>query len=193
MDPYQLYMLSQGLGGGAVLAGAISQYGAYAQRGRAERNLLRADAGMLQYQAEDAIRRGEFESYRVLHMARQMVGKQRVGFAASGVKVDSGSAAKVVEDTATLGALDAAMIESNAIREAFGIKTRAISNRLAYRSSKIQQRMGQVNSVLQGIAGAATIGYQMNQASQTYNNTQAATGAGAESLGNLGRSVMRFW
>jgi hypothetical protein len=193
MDPYQLYMLSQGLGGGAVLAGAVSQYGAYAQRGRAERNLLRADAGMLEYQAEDAIRRGQFESYRVLHMARQMVGKQRVAYAASGVKVDRGSAAQVVEDTATLGALDAAMVESNAIREAFGIKTRAISNRLAYRSSKIQQRMGQVNSVLQGIAGAAQLGTQLNQAATTYGNTQAAIDGGYKSLGNLGRSAMRFW
>lgn len=193
MDPYQLYMLSQGLGGGAVLAGAVSQYGAYAFRGRAERNLLRADAGMLQYQAEDAIRRGEFESYRVLHMARQLVGKQRTGFAASGVKVDSGSAAQVVEDTATLGALDAAMIQSNAIREAFGIKTRAISNKLSYRTSKIQQRMGQVNSVLQGIAGAAGTAYGMSQASTTYGNTQSAIDSAYKAATNWGRSTMRFF
>jgi hypothetical protein len=45
--------------------------------------------------------------------------------AASGVDINSGSAADVQANTATIGALDEATIRNNAAREAFGYTTQA--------------------------------------------------------------------
>ena len=173
-------------GTGNALANAVGSYG----KGQAEARLYRSDARMAEYQAEDAIRRGDYEASRVLADARRLAGQQRVGFAASGVKVDSGSAAQVVEDTATLGALDATMMKNNALREAFGYKTKAIDSRMAARLSRLTGNLQAGASVAAGIAGGIDTGLKLNALSNYYSGL-SGVGAGAGYSQGVGAGVGR--
>jgi hypothetical protein len=181
VDPYETYMLSQGLSGFNMLAGSIGQAVGYFAFGDASAALGRMNQSLLELQARDAIQRGELESYRVLHMAREMVGKQRVGYAKGGVRVDTGSAAQVQEATATLGALDAATIQSNAIREAFGFKVRAIHSRLESRMAQNRALQEGSQSILQGLAGTVSTAARMDRVSNLYGGTKG------ESAGIVGK------
>ena len=72
-----------------------------------------------EWQAQDAIERGEVKEKQHRTKVDQLKGRQRSVLAASGVVVDDGSALDVLGDTAELGELDALTIRSNADREAY--------------------------------------------------------------------------
>ncbi len=74
-------------------------------------------------QANDAIRRGNVSAQQAMAQTKGVVGRARAGLAASGVQLDSGSAAQIQEQDSTIGALDAQIIRNNAAREAWGITT----------------------------------------------------------------------
>lgn len=79
--------------------------------------------------AEDAIARGEEAVDRHRTDVKRLIGSQRAALAASGVDINSGSAAAVQEDAAYLGELDAQTMLNNARREAFGYETQAANLR----------------------------------------------------------------
>jgi len=83
----------------------------------------RSDLAKLQ--AEDAIARGQEKESKHRMAVDQFIGKQRTGFAASGVKVDVGSAFGVIEESAYLGNLDALTIRYNAQKEAWAYESQA--------------------------------------------------------------------
>lgn len=172
-------LLLQGLTGAAGAANAFTNAYAQRARGKAEASLYGADARMADLQAEDAIRRGDVEANRLLYDARRLAAAQRVGYAASGVRVDQGSAADVIGDTATLGALDAAQLKNNAIREAFGYKTKALDSRLSAQLARLQGRYGANASVAQGISGLGVTGLQMKAIQDYYGGLGAKAAGGA--------------
>ena len=189
-------LLLQGVSGAAGVTNSLVNAYASRQRGQAEASLYAADVQMARYQAEDAIARGDYEANKVLADARRLAGQQRVGFAASGVKVDVGSAAQVVEDTATLGAYDAAMMKNNALREAFGYKTKEIGARMAARMAKASGRYGAVMSVAQGISGGLQTGLQMSALNEYYRGLGRQTAdygqQSALSMASAGAGVRSF-
>lgn len=185
-----LMLLSQGMGAvnsvGQGVGGYLSSSG--------ERNLYRQDAAFAEMQAQDAMKRGDYEAMRLLSDARRLAGQQKVGFAASGVKSGVGSAAKTVEDTATLAAMDAAMLKNNAAREAFGYKTKAIDSRLRASLARQQGR----SSLTQGILGAGKAGLYGGALYNNYygleQNRQVGQAADAAlRWGRQGSQAMRFW
>ncbi len=69
---------------------------------------------------DDALARGEKDAGDHRRSVRVLMGKQRAGYAKSGVKVDTGSAADVAADTAKWGEYDAQTILYNAAVEKAG-------------------------------------------------------------------------
>lgn len=80
-----------------------------------------------EWQAQDAIDRGEVEEAAHRTKVGQLKGRQRSVLAASGVVVDSGSALDTLADTAELGELDALTIRSNFAREAYDYRVDAMN------------------------------------------------------------------
>lgn len=95
------------------------------QAGDAQAGLIRTNAALATNQAADAIARGDQAASGVARETRALGGSQRAALAAQGVDVGSGSAADVVANDQSLGALDQLTIRQNAAREAYGFKTQA--------------------------------------------------------------------
>lgn len=148
--------LSQGIQQGLQAYGeaqAIKAQATY-QKQLAEFNSRVAD-----FQAADAVDRGERAAQEILKQASQLAARTRAGFAGQGVRVDEGTALEIQQDIAAAGANNAARIRSNAFREAFGFRVDAINQQtraiMARQEGKFQARQ----TMLAGGAQAArTIG-----------------------------------
>lgn len=117
-----LLLASQGLSVGADLAGGVSQAGALKAQGYADRAFGNVNAERLNAQADDALNRGTTEANRAHMRADRLSAEQRVG-------AGPGNADEIANQTLGLGAADASTISNNALREAFGLKSAASSER----------------------------------------------------------------
>jgi hypothetical protein len=97
------------------------------QQGNFEGSLFDTNASLAKAQATDAINRGEESAFGLARGERALAGSQRAALAASGVNINTGSAADVVANDRRLSALDEATIRLNATREAWGFETQAAS------------------------------------------------------------------
>lgn len=110
---------------------AMSAYSSYQQAQSQKESLnyqsavARNNAQLSEWQAQDSIRRGQEEEQRQRMMTAQLKGKQRVGFAASGIDISEGSAAQIQADTDWMGEQDALTIRDNANREAWGLRNQS--------------------------------------------------------------------
>ena len=127
-----------GVAAGLSLAlGALStvvQIQAQNQAEQAERARSTFDAAVLRNNqtitedaAADAIERGRIAEGLKRSEVSQLIGIQRAALAGSGVEVDTGSALQVTTDTAGIGEFEARVIRSNAEREAFDLRVRAMN------------------------------------------------------------------
>lgn len=89
------------------------------------------NARVADLQAEDALLRGAEQEQQFRTQVRQLIGRQRAGYAAQGVDVGVGSPVDVAGDTAYLGELDALTARNNAMREAWGYRVEAEDRRKA--------------------------------------------------------------
>lgn len=120
MDPITLALLfGIGLIGGARRSSGL-QSAAAETRMIAERN-----SAMLEFQAADAVTRGELRASITLQRARQVQGQQAVALASGGVDVASGSALDALASTRIFGELDASIARNNAAREGWGLDRQA--------------------------------------------------------------------
>lgn len=110
---------------GMLAIGGLSQaYGQY-QSGRYSEKLADRNADIARAQGKDAESRGAIAEQRLRQSARATAGAQRAAAAASGVKVDSGTAADLVAQTERLAELDVLTLRNNAALEAWGYRTQA--------------------------------------------------------------------
>ena len=107
-----------------IAAAVVSAYSAY-QQGQTAKKIANYNAKMAEYSAEDAVKRGSIEADQQRARARQLAAQQRAVMGASGVESDTGTLGNVLQQTATLGELDARQIEANAQREAWGMRSQA--------------------------------------------------------------------
>jgi len=112
-------------------AAAFTQAGAFRGQGQWAKEGYDFEARMAELQATDAERRGLLASRQVRSQGRQVQGAQRAALAAQGVDVTTGSAVDVQADTAYQAEMDAQTIQSNAWREAYGLRTQASEGRFA--------------------------------------------------------------
>lgn len=103
-------------------------YGRY-QADKAAREEAEADAALQEAmaakkdrEAEDAVKIGYLDQADQIRKGRQDIAGQRVRYAASGVKVDSGSALAVTADTAAWNEHERQRIEYEANLESWGLK-----------------------------------------------------------------------
>lgn len=115
----------QAVGGVTSAMGAYSQSkgtkAAYEYQAAVNRN----NATLAEWQARDAITRGQRSEQTQRLKTAQLKGSQRARLAANGVAVDEGSALNILNDTDFMGEADALTIRDNAAREAWGHRNQA--------------------------------------------------------------------
>ena len=114
------------LAGAAVsTAGAYnkskSDKAAYEYQGAVNRN----NATIAEWQARDAITRGQKAEQQQRLKVAQLKSTQRASFAARGMAVDEGSPLSILDDTDFMGEQDALTLRDNAAREAWGYRVQA--------------------------------------------------------------------
>lgn len=140
-------------GTGYFVSSASSVAGAYAQsqaikaQGDYGKQVAQTNAELSDAAAADAIKRGEKDTNAAVRRSRIAVGAQRAAFGANGSDVNSGSAADVVNQTQTIGALDALTIKNNAQREAWGYKMQSSNYRAQGDMAEITAQ-GEANQTL---------------------------------------------
>jgi transposase InsO family protein len=119
-----------GIETGMMLFGAgMSAYGAYnsSQQTKnaynAQGQVAENNAKIAEWQAQDAVRRGDVAASRQGIRTNQVKGAQRAALAANGVDLGVGTALNIVSDTDYFGQVDRATILDTAAREAWGYRT----------------------------------------------------------------------
>jgi len=127
------------------------QYQAEAAAQNAERDELRA---------EQASRIGAIEEERHRMKVRQIAGAQRANLAANGIDLGSGTAADLVDETYTMGEVDALTIRFNAQNEAWGHRASATNERNTGAFAKWSGKRQATGTYLSTAANVASMGYQ---------------------------------
>lgn len=137
---------------GIILSGIGTGFSAMGQirAGNAQAQLAEQNAAVQELKAQDAAARGKEDESRFRSSVRRLIGSQRAGFAAQGVKVDVGSPVDVQADTTYLGELDALTIRLNAARESWGYKVAGQDERTRGRIAKQTGRTAAVETILTG-------------------------------------------
>lgn len=114
-----------------VAGGAVSAYGA-ASKGAADQAMYGYQAGVAQLNAKIAKQNADYTreaggtvAYQSGLKTGQQVAQQKVAQSASGIDVNTGSAAKVRADTLELGQLDQSTIRTNYAKKAYGYEVEA--------------------------------------------------------------------
>jgi hypothetical protein len=97
---------------------------------------LERNARYTDWNAQDAIKRGEADEQEVIRETKRVMGAQTAAAAAQGVKVNEGSALALQEETAVAGAQARETVKNNAWREAFGFRVEAQETRMKARLTK---------------------------------------------------------
>ena len=137
----------------SLAATAVTAYGAY-QQGQGQKKVAEYNAKVADVQAEDATNRGFVAADQQRARVRQIAGQQTAAMGASGTTVGEGTTGLVLDQTATMGELDARQIELNAQREAWGLRSQAAGARFSGALSEQAGTMGAVGSLITGGVGA---------------------------------------
>jgi hypothetical protein len=145
-----------------LLAGLASTgaqtYGAYSAskaQSTVEQSQLKMNARLAELQGMDAKRRGDLERGQISLRAADVKAGQRAAYAASGVKVGSGSALDAELETDYLESLDLAQAKQNSYLEALGFQTQADRARSAAKYAKLGARNEQRDTLVTGGLQAA--------------------------------------
>jgi hypothetical protein len=155
---------------GSVMRGMAAQSAAKAQASAEEQN-----ARLAELQGADAVRRGGREEAKFRREQAMLAGRQRSLLAASGVDIDSGSAAALQEASRMEGEEDAAVIRLNAQREKWGFDIQALNHRNAAAAA----RSAGSNAMTAGIVGGATSLLSAANDAGLFSKAGAKAGAGA--------------
>lgn len=151
--------------GSGVLTSAIGAY-ASAQSNRAQASIADTNARLSELGAQAALLQGQQREMSSRLATANLKGTQRAGFAANGVDLGEGSAARTLTSTDVLGEVDANTIHANAVRAAFGYRTQALN----YSNDAMQRRAGPgglqagATRLLSGAGQVASSWYQFNKA-----------------------------
>lgn len=116
--------------GGLTSSWASLQAARYNRR-QADFNASRSDE-----QAVQAKQTGDMAANRVAGQARVVQGNARAAMAAGGTVVGAGTNAAVLASNEAAAAMDQNTIRTNALREAFGFRARAVADRQAGRMAE---------------------------------------------------------
>lgn len=142
----------QGAGAASSAIGAYS--GAQAQQGRLRTQAALDDlnAASANRSANSVLAAGQFATQQSMLHTAGVKGAQTAGFAASGVDLNSGSAARVLTSTDYIGQVDQNTIQANAVRSAWGYRTQAVN----YQNDALMKRAG-ADATSPFMAGATSL------------------------------------
>lgn len=152
--------------GGLLLLGGIQTVmGAHSAHKQAK---AAKDEGELQgqlydQQAVDALARGDEAASRSAAATRGVTGGQRAAYGASGVDINSGSAADVIANDKQLGALDVLTLKQNAAREAHGFEMQANLARKAGANAARNYNNQAITTLVTGVAQGVGTFYNYRQ------------------------------
>lgn len=173
-----------------AVVGGMQQGKAEDAQAQAASRTMRLNAGYANAAADDALSRGRYDADLQRLRTGQMIGTQRVAQAANGGLVNEGSNARIQEDTAALGELDALTIQNNAAREAYGLKVQAMQGFRNATDTALAGQNAKQNSLMGGVvkgAGSFFGGGGMTSmfgGGGTGAGTTAAYGGGSSMLNN---------
>lgn len=136
--------IALGIGAGASLLQAKQQSDALGASADFSERMAGINERAATMAADDAIKRGEVDARTMEKKGQQVMGSQRVGLAAQGIALDSGSAQDIQTQTAEMNAMDVLTIKNNASLEAWGIKTGAVNARAQadFETTAMRNRQG---------------------------------------------------
>lgn len=150
---------------GQVLSGGISAYG-QVQNAKFQSELAKQNAAFREFDAKDAMLRGNQQSQKVRRAAAQTKGEIELAAGAQGQSVAAGSVAgNLLAEADVLSERDVGLIRNNAMREAFGYRLQG--------SNMITQ--AGMNEGLAWSQAGQTIATAGLQAAQTYSSSQSPT------------------
>lgn len=143
----------------AVASMAFQAYGAYQQSQSAkdaaeyQSAVARNNATVAEWQAQDAIKRGESDEARQRLLTKQLKGTQTSKLAANGIDISEGSALNILSDTDWMGEQDALNVRDNAAREAYGYRQQGANSSanaglLKYKADSENPLMSATTSVM---------------------------------------------
>lgn len=176
-DPASLAVI--GMVAGAA-GSATSAYGSY-QTGQAgaraasyQAQVAANNAVIARQNAVQDIQAGEIAATNKGLQTRAKVGSEKAIQGASGVDVNSGSAAAVRAGTAEIGMLDALTIRSNAAKQAYSQQVAAGSYDAQSELDKMKgaqaERAGTIGATGTLLSGAATVGGSFSRYQQKFGN-----------------------
>lgn len=146
-----------GIGGG-LIAGGLAAKGQY-DSDQQTADAMNQDARMRRLAARDALGRGALESGQARMEGSKVVAEQKVAFASSGVDAGVGSPVALMAESRAMSELDAQTIKSNALREAWGLKTEAGQLDSQARKVRSGAKLRAIGSILGTAAGTAGSAY----------------------------------
>lgn len=178
-----------GAGGlaGLSVAQAYGQSVAIEARGEYQNTMSQINARNAERMGRDAVARGNKAAGVQRSKVNQLIGAQKSAYAASGVEVGYGTAAKVQEQTRDIGYDDAITIENNAFLESLGYQQAAFNSSQAGEMER---------SAASFKAGSTLLGGGLKAADKLYENYGGSglkkAAAPAPSGGQAGGSYSDF-
>ena len=158
----------QGLGALMSVVGAF--YSSSSQRAqlRAQAQLAQINATTAERTAQSALQAGQLQEQHSMLATANLKSTQQAHFAANGIDLGEGSAARVLADTDVMGEIDKNTIAANAVRQAWGYRTQATnySNQALFsnaEASAISPTISSASSLLSSAGQVASGWYQMNK------------------------------
>lgn len=143
--------VSMGIMAGATLLQGITG----ANAARAEARMMNQQGEVFDRAARDTEKQGLRDEEAFRTQVRQFQGQQRSAIGASGVVGSEGSAARIQDDTALQGEIDALTLRNNAYLEAWGLRTQASQARAGAKLKRYEGRATLLTSTLSAGAYAA--------------------------------------
>jgi hypothetical protein len=149
--------LTMALGAASLVMGGIS---AYQQSASAQASMdyqaqvARNNAITAEYQAQDAVKRGEVAEAEQRRRTAMMKGSQTARLAANGLDISEGSALNILSDTDWMGEQDALTVRDNASREAWAYRQQGANSQS--NSNMLQASADAQNPLLSGATSIMT-------------------------------------
>lgn len=151
-----------------LVGGGLSAYGAEA-KGSADQAMYNYQSGVAKLNASIARQNadytrtaGETAAYQSGLKTADVVGRQTVAQAASGIDVNSGSAKAIRDTTTSLGQMDQQLIRTNYAKKAYGYETEAVTkdteayaDTIAGQQAKKAGDIGAASSILGSVSSVA--------------------------------------
>lgn len=149
---------------GMAAAAAIQIWSGYQQASDArhqaelQRTINEANAKFMEYDAWETEKFGYTQAARYQSVVSDVIGKQKVGFAAQGIDISTGTASEIIKESKLTGLLNALDIQSKARGEALGLKMNASNLRLGSDLTDSQASATARSHQISGYLGAMQTG-----------------------------------